>query len=100
MEIIPIGLPARKPGWPFKRLSRLSKTILCAEAGCDLCRMDKASRAYCYSSKLVFKKMKQDGWIRTPDHPDGLKFHPRMVPMTNRKRLGIIDDCPEGRWLI
>ena len=72
----------------------------CKKAGCKLCLRDRNYRYYCTSPEHPKTKRVKVGWVHTPDHPDGFKYHPAYEWFPKAKRLADMKVCPEGCWTI
>ena len=84
---------------PSSRRTGNEIQMKCIDASCVPCKQDSKSRYYCTSSSLPILRQRKVGFEHTPDHPDGLKWHPVFEAVPPRKRLRNLDECPEGRWV-
>jgi len=71
----------------------------CLEATCTACMQDSNYRYYCTSQAIPRTRTRKVGFEPTPNHPDGLKWHPVYEFIPVRKRLSELDACPEGKWV-
>ena len=72
----------------------------CKKVGCKLCLRDRNYRYYCTSAEHPKSKRVRVGWVHTPGHPDGFKYHPMYELFPQAKRLSDMKECPEGCWTI